>query len=355
MTFISSQWITRSWTRPCWALFAACAWCVPLPASAGQNNPVAFSTLISAESGPINGALDSGETVTVNLGIVNNGDPGATTANLVATLLAVGGVSSPSGPQNYGAVAQGSPAVVRPFTFTVTAACGVFVYMTLQLQDGATSFGTIVYRLRTCTAPTTASYSTGNIAVPIPDLNTVDIPIAVAETGVALDVNVRVRLNHTFDGDLAISLVAPDNTVVALATNRGGAGDNYGAGANSCAGTPTVFDDSAAPAISIGGAPFAAAFRPESILSAVNGQLLAGIWKLRVSDTAALDIGTIGCVTLEMTRQHPFRAVPTDFNGDGISEIAVYRPSTGHWFIRNTFAKQFGEPGDVPVPGDYNG
>ena len=276
-----------------------------------QNTLDPGTAVITVEScAPANTALDPGETVTINLPIVNNGGSGATTTNLVATLQAVGGVSSPSGPQNYGAVAQGSPAVVRPFTFTVGATCGNFVDITLQLQDGATNYGTIVYRLRTGTlgAPSTALYSTGNISTPIPDASSVDIPINVAATGEAADVNVRVRLNHTFDGDLTISLVAPDGTSVTLAAQRAtpnDGGDNYGTGTNDCAGTPTIFDDSAAQSISVGAPPFANTFRPETPLSAMNSKSIAGTWKLRVTDAAALDTGTVGCVTLEITRQ-PF-------------------------------------------------
>ena len=47
--------------------------------------------------------------------------------------------------------------------------------------------------------------------------------------------------------------------------------------------------------------------------------------------------------------------VPGDYNGDGITDLAVYRPSTGTWYVRNLLAVQFGDPGDVPVPGDYDG
>jgi subtilisin-like proprotein convertase family protein len=276
-----------------------------------QNDLDPGTAAITAEScAPANNALDPGETVTVNLPIVNNGGAGATTTNLVATLQAVGGVSSPSGPQNYGAVAQGSPAVVRPFTFTVSAACGNFVDITLQLQDNATNYGNIVYRLRTGTlgAPSAALYTTGNIAVAIPDVDTVDVPIVIAATGAVADVNVRVRLNHTFDGDLTLSLVAPDNTIVTLAANRdtvAGGGDNYGTGANDCSGTPTIFDDAAGTPIGSGLPPFAGTFQPETPLSAMNGTSLAGTWKLRVNDNAAIDVGTVGCVTLEITRQ-PF-------------------------------------------------
>src|SRR6185503_5001235 len=106
--------------------------------------------------------------------------------------------------------------------------------------------------------------------------------------------------------DLVLELVAPDGTIVSLAANRDtalGGGDNYGTGSNDCAGTPTVFDDSAATPISGGLPPFAGTFRPETPLSALNGKSANGTWKLRVNDTALLDTGTVGCVTLEITRQ----------------------------------------------------
>jgi beta-glucosidase-like glycosyl hydrolase len=44
-----------------------------------------------------------------------------------------------------------------------------------------------------------------------------------------------------------------------------------------------------------------------------------------------------------------------DYNGDGRSDVAVYRPSTGTWYVRGLWTKRYGLPGDVPVPGDYGG
>jgi len=41
---------------------------------------------------------------------------------------------------------------------------------------------------------------------------------------------VRTGSNHTFDGDLNISLVGPDGTVIDLSSGNGGGDDNYGAG-----------------------------------------------------------------------------------------------------------------------------
>ncbi|MDX6271235.1 MAG: hypothetical protein QOD28_2458 [Acidobacteriota bacterium] len=283
---------------------------------------------VTAEScGVPTGAIDPAETVTVNLTLKNQGSKD--TSNLVATLLSTGGVTSPSGTQNYGAVIAGGASVTRAFTFTADNAisCGGVLVATLQLQDGADNLGTISYNFQTGAlgAPQPAiTYGSGNIAVPLPDNTTIEIPITVSDVGAVADVNVRVRLNHAFDGDVEIRLVHPDGTTILLSDNRGGAGVNFGNGANDCSGTPTTFDDSAAVAITAGAAPFAGSFRPEQLLSALNGKPTAGTWKLRISDTANGDTGTIGCVQLQISRRL-FLCCP--FTG-GVAGVAAAPPAT---------------------------
>lgn len=114
-------------------------------ALAGPPAPLIISNslVITVESCP-SGTLDPGETVTLNFGLKNNGS--ANTTNLVATLLATGGVTSPSSPQAYGVVAAGT-AATRPFTFTASGVCGGTINATLQLQDGAANLGNLTFSL----------------------------------------------------------------------------------------------------------------------------------------------------------------------------------------------------------------
>lgn len=53
--------------------------------------------------------------------------------------------------------------------------------------------------------------------------------------------------------------------------------------------------------------------------------------------------------------QRRHRPVPADTNGDGRAEPWTYDPVSGRWHNTGTVAPRWGLPGDVPVPGDYTG
>jgi len=57
----------------------------------------------------------------------------------------------------------------------------------------------------------------------------------------------------------------------------------------------------------------------------------------------------------------PSSNAPYDFDGDGKTDIGIYRPAPSEWWINRsgtpsqTLALQFGVSGDVPAPGDFTG
>ncbi|MEZ5307946.1 MAG: VCBS repeat-containing protein [Pyrinomonadaceae bacterium] len=77
-----------------------------------------------------------------------------------------------------------------------------------------------------------------------------------------------------------------------------------------------------------------------------------GTWWIKRSSDG---VGTAFRFGLE--GDHP---VAADYDGDGKADYALYRPSEGNWYVwlsetDSFFAAHFGLEGDIPLPGDYDG
>ncbi len=107
---------------------------------------VASNAVVLSEScSPTNGVVDPFAHAIVQFSLLNIGGQNAT--NVVATLLATGGVNSPGAPHNFGTLTAGGSTNTSVMNFLVDAACGSNVLATLQLQSESVNLGTVSFRL----------------------------------------------------------------------------------------------------------------------------------------------------------------------------------------------------------------
>jgi len=263
---------------------------------------------------PANGTLDAGETVTASFTFTNAGV--ADTINLVATLLATNGVTSPGAPANIGALVHGGATASRNFTFTAGSAPSNVITATFQLQDGANDLGLATFAF---TLPTVTSF-TNITAVTIPDHGSATpypSTISVSSlTGVVGKVTVSLKgLTHGFPDDIDILLVSPSGQKVALMSDTGGG--------HSVTNLNLDFDDSAASGLPDTAQIVSGTYKPTdfepgdnfpppapagtvtTFLSTFNGSNPNGNWSLYVVDDAIGDSGAISNWSLSITTINP--------------------------------------------------
>ena len=91
-----------------------------------------------------------------------------------------------------------------------------------------------------------------------------------------LSIKVSVDIEHTYVGDLEVSLKPPTGASIVLHNREGGATDNL----------RRSYDTASTPG-----------------LAALTGQPAAGTWKLTVKDLEAQDIGRLRSFTVEIQPQ----------------------------------------------------
>jgi subtilisin family serine protease/subtilisin-like proprotein convertase family protein/nuclear transport factor 2 (NTF2) superfamily protein len=149
--------------------------------------------------------------------------------------------------------------------------------------------------------PAVVRYEAANLPVAVPDQGTIVSRITINEQHTIRDLDVEISINHTWDEDLDVFLVAPNGTRIELFTDVGGNGQNF---------LNTTLDDQAATPIGSGRAPFSGRYRPEGSLAALNGLSTAGTWTLEVTDDYQYDTGALTAWALQFRVNLPPQMTP---------------------------------------------
>jgi uncharacterized repeat protein (TIGR01451 family) len=288
------------------------------------------TTTVDDSLGNNNGAIDPGEPILLTVGVLNpwhlaaQGVTGATATLASSTP----GVTITQGSATYGAIPAQGTTTGTAFQFKLgpAAVCGQSLKFTLTLVSslGTTS---VDFVLRVGAAAGdgppvtyTRTISGGGLAIPddtlggVTDSQTIPDDLEISALQFRLD-----SLTHTFTGDLAVGLKAPNGYGTDLIYLRGafigdGDGDNF---------TNTVIDQASTNDLNLSGsadAPFTGSWAPafnSSIwslfgipnlgpdpvgqLSRLSGLSTQGAWSVHVADEAEADTGTLHTWSLIVT------------------------------------------------------
>src|SRR5262249_39081494 len=156
---------------------------------------------------------------------------------------------------------------------------------TESYNNGPLSPQTSKFRVQTgkaSTVPTTVSYTGPVVPIPDADIAGVSIPFTVSGAGAISHLQFRidggtcsaaagattVGLDHSWVGDVTVTLISPAGTAVTVISHAGG---TLNSGNNFC---QTLLDDGAANSIQDVAStdnPFTGTFKPANPLAAFNG------------------------------------------------------------------------------------
>lgn len=275
--------------------------------------------VVTERNGNHNGVIEAGEGGSISARLVNTG---ATSASGISVTLTstTPGVLIETGSSTYPAI---GPDLIgtntTPLTFSVNSSvvCGQEINLVLT----ATKSGSpplveevsVPIGVATGQVNTTQTINYAGPAVAIPDSNSsgVNIPIAVTGfTGSVADLDFQINgssctttagattvgLDHTWVGDLVVTLTSPQGKTVPL-IDRIGLGNN--SGNNFC---NTRLDDEATSvnvqSLVTANAPHTGTFKPATPLTSFDGENPNGTWVLNVSDRVGGDVGSVRAFSL---------------------------------------------------------
>ncbi len=266
-------------------------------------------------SGDGDAFVENNETWSLTVPLTNAGGAPATGISAVLTT-STPGVTIVSGSSTYPDLAvSASGNNATPYVFHVTGAanCGSVINFTLTVTyTGGASPQTFPFSIGTGAPGTPVTFSYTGPAVPIPDVgapvvaslpvsgvtgNVFSIKASIDGTSCSATAgSTTVGIDHTWVGDLQISLISPNATQVLMINRTDSSGNNF---------CQTVLDDqSGGPSIQSvvsTDAPFTGSFLPNAPLSVFQGGVANGTWQLQAQDFAGGDTGSIRAFSVIIT------------------------------------------------------
>jgi hypothetical protein len=346
---------------------------------------------VSDAPGDNDGFPEPGEDLTLTVSVTNA--TGAAIDNVVVDV--TGG-----GNANVGTMADGATVQV-PLSYTVPgdAPCGSFHEVTINASSdaGAQTPVTYDFRLGVPVGGAPVSFSnTTPIDMPNGQPTTTSgpfnpYPSDIVASGLSGTKIIKLTFNgyhHEFEDDLDFLLVGPGGQKFIFMSDVGGSTElftpitfsvadngsellpnataildgetyqpsNQGANDPFDAPAPASPYENAAPG---GSATFASVF-------GTDGTTMNGTWSLYGDDDAGSDPGRMDngwTITFESDEYSCGPVAPggdgrADFDGDGRTDLSVFRPSEGVWYLNQSTdgftGFQWGQAGDVLTPADYD-